>query len=363
MNIQPLRGIKVLDFSTLLPGPMASLILAEAGAVVIKVERPNGGDDMRRYGPEFGADGGSFALLNRGKTSVSINLKDAAQRERALEMVRGCDIVIEQFRPGVMDRLGLGYEALRAIKPGIVYCSITGYGQDGPKALVAGHDLNYIAESGMLSMSADANRRPVLPPGLIADIGGGAMPAVFNILLALRHAESTGVGCKLDISMSDNLFAWQYSGLALSYLGKQPVAHNELNYGGSARYQIYPTADGRHVATAPIEQNFWDNFCELIGLEPALRNDAADPRRTIAAIEKIIGQRTAAEWQAMFDGKDVCCSVVMTMNEAIEDPHFNARGLFNATVKSGGKTMSALPVPLAPVFRQAPDCKDSPDFV
>jgi crotonobetainyl-CoA:carnitine CoA-transferase CaiB-like acyl-CoA transferase len=362
MTIQPLQGIKVLDFSTLLPGPLASLMLAEAGAEVIKIERPGGGDDMRRFAPEFGADSGCFALLNRDKESLSINLKDPASKERILQLVRESDIVIEQFRPGVMDRLGFGYEALQKINPRIVYCAITGYGQSGPKKDVAGHDLNYVAESGMLFQSRDATGRPVLPAGLVADIGGGTLPAVVNILLALRHAEKTGAGCKLDIAMSENIFAWQYTAWALAFTGKEAKPAGELNTGGSARYQIYPTADGRFLAAAPLEQVFWDNFCEIIGLAPELRNDAADPKKTIAAVEAIIKRRTSTEWQQAFAGRDVCCSVVLSVNEAINDPHFKARGLFDPTVESRGQTMPALPVPLAPIFRQAPQCKSSPDY-
>jgi alpha-methylacyl-CoA racemase len=362
MNIQPLHGIKVLDFSTLLPGPLASLILAEAGAEVIKIERPNGGDDMRRFAPDFGADSGCFALLNRGKKSMTINLKDAAQQERVFQMVRESDIVIEQFRPGVMDRLGFGYDVLREIKPRIVYCSITGYGQTGPKAQLAGHDLNYLAETGMLSLSRDASGRPALPPGLIADIGGGALPAVFNILLALRHAERTGTGCKLDIAMADNIFAWQYTALALASIGQEAKPGGELNTGGSPRYQIYPTADGRFIAAAPMEQIFWNNFCDVIGLDQALRDDLAAPAKTMAAVEAIIAQRTGAEWAQLFAGRDVCCSVVLSVNEALADPQFHARRLFEPTVTSGDKIMPALPVPLAPIFKQAPDCKRSPDY-
>ncbi len=363
MNIQPLHGVRILDFSTLLPGPLASLILAEAGAEVIKVERPNGGDDMRRFAPEFGADSGCFALLNRGKKSVTINLKDAAQREQVVQMVRKSDIVIEQFRPGVMERLGLGYEVLREANPRIVYCSITGYGQNGPKVQLAGHDLNYLAETGMLSLSCDSEGRPVLPPGLIADIGGGALPAVLNILLALRHVESTGAGCKLDISMSDNIFAWQYTALALASTGRQAKSGGELNTGGSPRYQVYRTSDDRFIAAAPMEKIFWDNFCDAIGLEPALREDLADPAKTIAAVEKIIVQRTSAEWQQIFSGRDVCASMVLSTKEALADSHFRARGLFEPTVRSGDRTMPALPVPIAPIFKQPPDCKSSPDYV
>ncbi|MBV6274275.1 CoA transferase [Alcaligenaceae bacterium CGII-47] len=362
MNIQPLEGIKVLDFSTLLPGPLASLIMAEAGASVVKIERPGGGDDMRRFEPQFGADSGCFALLNRGKQSVTVDLKNPGEKARVLQMAAEFDVVIEQFRPGVMDRLGLGYEAMREVRPDLVYCSITGYGQTGPKKLSAGHDLNYLAETGMLSLSCDAAGRPVLPPGLIADIGGGALPAVFNILLALRHAEATGVGAKLDISMSDNIFAWQYTALALAAQGRRPKPGGELNTGGSPRYQIYPTADGRFIAAAPMEQVFWDNFCEAIGLPLELRDDEATPERAIAAIKQIIAGRNSDEWREIFGQKDVCCSIVATIDEAMVDPHFCARGLFDSEVSSGAHSMRALPVPLAQIFRQAPGCKPSPAY-
>lgn len=189
---RPLEGVKVLDFSTLLPGPVCTLILAEAGAEVIKIERPGAGDEMRTYVPRSGADSVNFALLNRGKQSIAIDLKDPDQRERLMPLIREADVVVEQFRPGVMDRLGLGYEALAQINPGIIYCAITGYGQSGPRSLVAAHDLNYVSESGMLSLTAGADGAPVLPPALIADIAGGAYPAVINILMALRERDRSG---------------------------------------------------------------------------------------------------------------------------------------------------------------------------
>ena len=206
MTTQPLAGVRVLDFSTLLPGPMATLLLAEAGAEVIKIERPGRGDEMRSYVPKFGTDSINFALLNRGKRSLAIDLKapDAVARLRPL--IESADVVVEQFRPGVMDRLGLGYDAMRALNPRIVYCAITGYGQYGPRADVAAHDLNYVSDSGMLALTAGADGAPVLPPALIADIAGGTYPAVLNILLALRERDQTGLGRKLDVAMADNLF-------------------------------------------------------------------------------------------------------------------------------------------------------------
>lgn len=169
----PLAGVRVVDFSTLLPGPLCSLLLAQAGADVIKVERPGRGDEMRTYAPHFDGDSINFALLNQGKKSAVLDLKNPAAMQEAIALVRSADVLVEQFRPGVMKRLGLGYEAMRAANPGLVYCAITGWGQDGPVASIAGHDLNYQAESGLLSLTAGADGAPVLPNMLAADIAGG----------------------------------------------------------------------------------------------------------------------------------------------------------------------------------------------
>ena len=201
----PLSGIRVLDFSTLLPGPMATLLLAEAGADVIKVERP-AGEELRSYEPRFADTSVSFAMLNRGKKSVAIDLKQAGAVDRLRPLIESADVVVEQFRPGVMDRLGLGYDSLRVVNPRLIYCAITGYGQSGLKSQVAAHDLNYQADSGLLSISAGSDGAPVVPSALIADIAGGAYPAVINILLALRRRDATGEGCKIDVAMTDGLF-------------------------------------------------------------------------------------------------------------------------------------------------------------
>ena len=349
---QPLAGIRVLDFSTLLPGPLATLILAEAGAEVIKIERPGRGDEMRSYLPKFGADSVNFALLNRGKKSIAIDLKDAAARESLLPMIKEADVVVEQFRPGVMDRLGLGYDALNAINPRIIYCAITGYGQTGPRAGVAAHDINYVAESGMLSLAAGEDGAPIVPPALIADIGGGTYPAVINILLALRARDTSGKGCKLDIAMGDNLFTFLYwamgNGLAA---GEWPKPGGELVTGGSPRFFIYRTRDDKFIAAAPLEQKFWENFCEAIGLDAKFRDDSIDAAATKRAVAQRLREKTAAEWQVCFAGKDLCCCVVATVEEALDDAHFKARGLFSRQLSADGKTMVALPVPVADVFR------------
>jgi crotonobetainyl-CoA:carnitine CoA-transferase CaiB-like acyl-CoA transferase len=350
---KPLRGVRVLDFSTLLPGPMTTLMLAEAGAEVIKVERPGSGEDMRRYPPMLTDDAGvNFALLNRGKRSLALDLKAPEAVARIKALVEDTQVVVEQFRPGVMARLGLGYEDLKAINPALVYCSITGYGQTGPKAQVAAHDLNYIAESGLLGVGADTRGAPVLPPALIADIAGGTYPAMISILMALREAEQTGEGAHLDIAMSDNMFAFLYWALGeREVLGKDPKPGGELVTGGSPRYQIYRCADDRYLACAPLEPKFWANFCDTIGLDEAIRDDGPDPEATKAAIAAIIAAKPSDHWNRIFAGVDACVAVVRTLSEAVEDPHFKARGLFQGEMKMGETTVTPLPISMAPIYR------------
>lgn len=352
MAHRPLEGVRVLDFSTLLPGPLASLVLAEAGAEVIKIERPGRGDEMRTYEPKFGDDSVNFAMLNRGKRSIALDLKDPDEVARVRELVRDADIVLEQFRPGVMDRLGLGYEALSALNEKIIYCSITGFGQTGPYANVAAHDLNYVAESGMLGLSTGVDGAPILPPALIADIAGGTYPALLNILLALRQRDISGKGSKLDIAMADNLFSFLYWALGNGQAaGQWPKPGGELVTGGTPRYQIYRTRDERFIAAAPLEDKFWTNFLAAIEAPPDLADDGADPQGVKAKVQAIIGTQTAGHWRARFEGKDVCCSVVATLEEAMQHPQFAARGLFSRTVNNGEARIAALPVPVSPQFR------------
>jgi alpha-methylacyl-CoA racemase len=355
--MRPLEGLLVLDFSTLLPGPMATLLLAEAGAEVVKLERPGVGDELRAYAPRWGHDGAGFALLNRGKRSLALDLKNTAERARLEPLLARADILVEQFRPGVMDRLGLGYATVAAANPRLIYCSITGYGQTGPKRDVAGHDLNYIGDTGLLALGHGDPARPVVPPALVADIAGGAYPAVMNILLALMRRGTTGQGCRLDISMTDNLFPFLYWALGQgAATGTWPGNGTGLVTGGTPRYRLYPTADGRIVAAAPIEDRFWAAFCEAIGLEPALRDDARDPDATASGVAARIAARPSAHWREVFARADCCCSVMATLPEALADPQFAARHLFARRVSDGaGGAMPALPLPLDPVFRPPED--------
>lgn len=350
---QPLTGVKVLDFSTLLPGPLCSLLLAEAGAEIIKFERPGGGDDMRSYEPKVDDDSANFVLLNRGKQSVAIDLKNPEAVKKLLPLIREADVLIEQFRPGVMDRLGLGYDAVAQVNPRLVYCSITGFGQHGPRAAEAAHDLNYVATTGTLALSAGSDGSPVLPPALIADIAGGTYPAMINILLALRQRDQTGEGVHLDVAMADNLFTFQYWGLGNGALGAWPRPAAELVTGATPRYQIYRTADDAFLAAAPLEDKFWGNFVNLIGLDRA-ELERLPPQDARKAVAGAIARHPVAYWEDRFAGQDVCTSRVVSLEEARHDAHFLSRGLFEHTVTTAsGATMPALPVPIDAAFRSA----------
>jgi alpha-methylacyl-CoA racemase len=354
--MRPLEGLFVLDFSTLLPGPLATLLLAEAGAEVVKIEPPGRGEEMRAHPPKWGRDSASFALLNRGKKSVALDLKNSADRARLEPLIERADVLVEQFRPGVMARLGLAYDAVARVNPKIVYCSITGYGQESPKRDVAAHDLNYIGDAGLLALSMGDPARPVVPPALIADIAGGAYPAVLNILLALEERRRTGRGRHLDVAMADNLFPFMFWAMGQGHAaGAWPANGTERLTGASPRYALYPTKDGKVVTAAPLEQKFWDTFCEILGLEGELRDDRKDAAATKARVAEIIAAETADVWRARFAGRDCCCSIVADVADAVTDPHYVGRGVFeHVLANSEGATMPALPVPLDPGFRAPP---------
>ena len=353
--MRPLEGLLVLDFSTLLPGPLASLMLAEAGAEVIKIERPGSGDEMRSYEPKLDADGVNFHLLNRGKRSLAIDLKQPDAVAMLRPLIERADILIEQFRPGVMARLGLGAEAVRAIKPGMIYCSITGWGQSGPKSGVAAHDLNYMAETGLLGLTGGADGAPVLPPILAADIAGGTLPALLNILLALRRRDATGEGATLDIAMGDSMLTFAYWGIGNGLFADEwPTRSGDLVTGGSPRYNIYRTADDRFIAAAPLEERFWREFCDAIGLDAEWWPITAEPTGAIRAVAACIATRTADQWMALFADRDVCCSIVVDLREALSDPHFRARGLLDSATLAG-TGLPCLPVPIDAAFRGGRD--------
>jgi crotonobetainyl-CoA:carnitine CoA-transferase CaiB-like acyl-CoA transferase len=347
--VQPLSGIVVIDFTTLLPGPLATLMLAQAGAEVVKIEPP-GGEATRFYPPYAGGKSATFTMLNAGKTCREIDLKTDAGRAQAMEWLKRADVLVEQFRPGVMARLGLSYESVRAINPRLIYCSISGYGQTGPRAQQAGHDLNYIGNTGLLAL-APGVAAPTVPPALVADIAGGSFPAVMNILLALRQRDATGQGCHLDIAMTDAMFTFAWHALATGTEGKLPGPGEGLLAGGSPRYQVYRAKEGGLIACAALEQKFWQTFCGVIGLAGPRANDLADAAATRDAVAAIIATKTADEWRPVFAAADCCVSVVVSLEEALADPHFVARGLFS---RREGAVVPDLPLPIDPAFRAKP---------
>lgn len=343
----PLAGIKVLDFSTLLPGPLATLMLAEAGAQVIKIERETTGDEMRHRRPTLGAASASFAMLNGGKRSIAIDLKDLGAVARLTPLLATADVLVEQFRPGVMSRLGLGYDAVRAINPRMIYCSLTGYGQQGDRSQRAGHDLNYLAESGVTSLVVGADGVPPTPPGPVADLVGGTYPVVINVLLALMQRERSGTGCFLDIAMAENLGPLGYWAFARGLGdGSWPQPNADAITGGLARYRHYRTRDGRFIAVGALEEKFWNGFCDLIGLPADDRDDRADPAKTIQSVASIIADHDADHWQRLFETRDICCSLVKTMQEAAAGLGDSGRRL-----AAQGESMPALPLPIADAVR------------
>ena len=349
-----LEGIKVIDFSTLLPGPLASLFLSETGAEVIKIEKPGVGDEIRLSNPQWGEQSVSFSLLNRGKKSLSLDLKDPKNIKILMQILKEADIIIEQFRPGVMKRLGLDYESIKKINQDIIYVSITGYGQYGPKSMVAGHDLNYIGNAGLLSISMGRENDTVVPPALVADIAGGSYPAVINILLALRKRDLNKEGSYIDLSMTENLFPFMFWGLGSGFAhNKWPGNSDGVLSGGSPRYNIYKTSDGSYVAAAPLEDRFWNKFCEAIELPKKFIKMQNDQEKVIQEIRKIIGQKEKNYWLDVFNKADCCCSIVKSIEEAINDNHFKVRKIFeNKIINNLGQEIPALPIPVDMQFRK-----------
>lgn len=362
---RPLAGMTVLDFSTLLPGPLASLMLAEAGARVIKIERPEG-EDMRHHGPIVGegreAMSAYYALLNRGKEVLSIDLKAPDAFERLRPLLATADVVVEQFRPGVMERLGFGFEALAAINPRLVYCAITGYGATGPRADAAGHDLNYQATTGALMLGRLPQQDPPPPGTLTADIAGGTFPAVINILLGLIGRERSGRGTRIDIAMTDAMFTFGFFAEAQgAATGRFPAPGEPIFVGSLPRYSLYRTKDERLLAVGALEDKFWYAFCDMIGLPASLRKDFATPEATRAAVTEIVAARSHAEWAAALAGTNFCVTPVATLEEALADPHFVARGLFAHHVSTpSGAVLPACVVPIAQQFRDAPGTVAAP---
>jgi crotonobetainyl-CoA:carnitine CoA-transferase CaiB-like acyl-CoA transferase len=316
----PLEGIRVLDLSRLLPGGFCSLLLADYGADVLKVEDTGLGDYIRwapphHAGVDPSAASAPFLALNRGKRSIRLDLKSSEGREVLLRLVRAHDVLLESFRPGVMDRLGLGYERLREEHPGLVYCAVTGYGQDGPDRDRPGHDLNYLARGGLLGLTGERGGPPVPPAGQIADLGGGALMAAFGILAALHERGRSGEGQLVDVSMTRGAQSWLAMVAARFFADGAVPRRGELELaGGLACYRPYACADG-WVTLGALEPKFWQALCT--GLDrPDLLPRHLDPG-VAAELEPVFAARTRAEWAAFADAHPCCLEPVLDLDEAL----------------------------------------------
>lgn len=342
----PLQSLKILDFSTLLPGPFASMVLADLGADVIRIEAPNR-PDLTRLLPPIAADGQSaqHAVLNRSKRSLGLNLKTPEAVQIVHQLVAaGYDIVLEQFRPGVMDRLGVGYEALRTSCPSLIFGSLTGYGQTGPYQDRAGHDLNYLALSGLLSFyGRSTSTQPPPPlPMQVADIGGGSLHLVIGLLAAVIRRQATGEGGRVDIAMHDGALAWNALGAAKWLVsGENPAPETEVLNGGSF-YDLYETKDGRFLSVGSLEPKFWQGFCQAIGHEelvaPGMNFAVTNQQSFKGHIRAAIQEKTLAEWQVIFAGLDVCVEPVLTTEEALNHPQTAAREMVVAVPVGDGRS-------------------------
>ncbi|MGE9763832.1 CaiB/BaiF CoA transferase family protein [Pseudomonas sp. PDM20] len=346
----PLASLKILDFSTLLPGPFASLLLADMGAQVLRVESPTRMDLVRVLPPHVDGTSASHAYLNRNKRCIALDLKQAEAVEVVKQLVQEYDIVLEQFRPGVMDKLGVGYEALKAINPKLIYVSITGYGQTGPLRDRAGHDINYLALAGVASYTGRRESGP-LPLGVqLADIGGGSLHGVMGLLAAVIHRQQTGEGQQVDVSMTDCAFSLHgMAGAGYLAAGVEPEMEGLALNGGSF-YDYYRTRDGRWFSVGSLEPQFMQQFCAAIGRpELAARGLSPSPEEQQALKREIaieFEKQDFAQWQERFAALDACVEPMLSLAEAVEHPQLAERGLVTRVPngKGGEQRQMACPI-------------------
>ena len=339
----PLAGIRILDLTRLLPGPVATLHLADLGADVIKIEDPQVGDYARTLGTGQGADSAYFRMINRNKRGLLLDLKKPEGVEVFLRLAETADVIVESFRPGVVDKLGVGYAAVTAVNPKIAYCSISGYGQDGPYKDLAGHDINYLGYAGVLDQIGREGGDPALPNFQIADLLGGALTAAMGILAVVLEAQRSGRGRYIDVAMTDSVLAHTYfSMLRLNDAGHSLPRGSDLLSGGLPCYAAYRCADGRYMAVGALEGKFWKTCCALLG-QPAWseRQWDAGLRSEVAAL---FATRTRDDWAKLFAAVDCCVTPVLTPEEAMDDAQITARGM---VLRDDGLTQFAPPLKLS----------------
>jgi len=345
----PLEGIRVLDLTRLLPGPYCTLLLADMGAEVIKIESPHEGDHMRWIEPTINGTSVYFLALNRNKKSMTVNLKSPQGVNIFHELARGADVVFESFRPGVLDRLGVGYNALKEVNPGIIFCSLSGFGQSGPYRLKPGHDINYISIGGLQGLNGNREGLLIPPAVQIADLGCGAMTCALSILGALIGRERTGEGAYLDVSMLDGIVSWMSQAIARYYAdGQAPKPGRQTFSGEFPSYHIYRTKDGKYVSLGCVEKKFWVNFCEAVG-RPDLGEfhlpEGQLQSKVFKEVEQIFVSKTRDEWTRLFDDVETCFAPVNDISEVIADPQVKHRELATEMDYGDGKMIQvAFPV-------------------
>ncbi len=348
----PLASLHVLDFTTLLPGPFATMMLADLGADVLRIESPNRPDMIRALPPFDAGVSAWHGVLNRSKRSLALDLKKhgAAEIVERLVSKGGYDILIEQFRPGVMERLGLGYERLQAANPALIYCSITGYGQNGPLRDRAGHDINYLSLSGAMSHSGRIKHGPS-PLGVqLADIGGGSLGALIGLLAAVIQRQESGKGQQVDVSMLDMMLAWQAHVFSEYFVGNDEAEREGSLLNGGGFYDFYETADGRYLSVGSLEPKFWVIFCEAIGhpdlIAKGYDSDAAVIKTLKEELRQVIATRTLQEWRAVFAPLDACVEPVLSVAEAVEQPQTTARKMVVKVPHIDGSSQQQIGSPL-----------------
>jgi crotonobetainyl-CoA:carnitine CoA-transferase CaiB-like acyl-CoA transferase len=342
-------NVRVLDFSRQAPGPFCTMVLADFGADVTVVEPPRGTSDR----PARGATRGEQrARLHdpvwRGKRSIVLDLKQPAAREVALTLAREADVVVEGFRPGVADRLGIGWEALHALNPRMIYCSVSGFGQTGPERLTAGHDINYIARAGALGQIARSKDHPPIPPmNVLADYAGGGLTAAFAIATALYARERTGEGQQVDVSMTDGVMYLMAQALGPYFTTGRNLEPGGSFYNGSRPdYNVYRTRDGRFLAVGSLEPHFWRNVCVGLGLHDLVerQDDLAAEAEMTGRFAEAFARKTAKQWLKHFAGKDVCVELVRTIDEAMRGDLAVERGMATETIAEAGETVRTIGV-------------------
>ncbi|MBI2876601.1 MAG: CoA transferase [Candidatus Tectomicrobia bacterium] len=330
-----LEGIKILDLSRLLPFEYGTLLLADLGAEVLKVEEPGRGDYMRKIPPLLKEEGAIFLLLDRNKKSLTLNLRAREGKEILLQLVRQADVLFESFRPGTLDRLGLGYSQLQEVNPRLIYCSSTGYGQEGPYQDRPGHDSNYLSIAGILGVLSGKGRPPLIPGLPIADMTAGLFSA-FAILVGLLARQQTGRGQHIDVPMTDCMLSFNSPNvahhLALLQDPQRSMTEGTMSWGQEVPWRnVYETQDGRYLCFANLEEKFWANLCTAIG-RPDLAGQHDTPQERSHQITEelrlLFRSKTLAEWCGIVEGIDTCFSPVHTMEEVLRDPHLTARQMF-----------------------------------